>query len=102
MKSHTGATMTLGKGSVYSMSTKQKINTKSSTEIELVGVNDALPMMLWTQYFIEAQGYDVDRSIVFQDNKNAMLLATNGNASSGKRTRHINIRYFMVQDRVEK
>eukprot|EP00957_Ditylum_brightwellii_P172111 13103509-Ditylum_brightwellii.AAC.1 len=34
MKSHTGATMTLGKGSVYSMSNKQKLNTKNSTETE--------------------------------------------------------------------
>ncbi|KAG7345085.1 reverse transcriptase RNA-dependent DNA polymerase [Nitzschia inconspicua] len=38
MRSHTGATMTLGKGSVYSMSTRQKLNTRSSTEAELVGV----------------------------------------------------------------
>eukprot|EP00957_Ditylum_brightwellii_P157703 12003645-Ditylum_brightwellii.AAC.1 len=63
IKSHTGTTMTLGKGSVYIMSTKQKINTKSSTETKLAGVNDALPMIIWTPYFIEAQGYDVDRSI---------------------------------------
>jgi hypothetical protein len=35
MKSHLGVSMTLGKGSIYSMSRKQKINTKSSTEVEL-------------------------------------------------------------------
>ena len=35
MKSHTGGTMTIGKGSVYSTSTRQKLNTKSSTEAEL-------------------------------------------------------------------
>eukprot|EP00957_Ditylum_brightwellii_P115423 8803185-Ditylum_brightwellii.AAC.1 len=102
MNSHTGATMIPEKGSVYSMSTRQKINTKSSTETKLVGVNDALSMILWTCYFIEAQGYDVDRSIVIQDNKSAMLLETNGKVLSGKRTRHINIRYFLVQDIVEK
>ena len=38
MKSHTGATMSLGQGCVYSMSTKQKLNTRSSTESKLVGV----------------------------------------------------------------
>jgi hypothetical protein len=37
MKSHTGAAMSMGKGSVYSSSTRQKLNTKSSTEAELVG-----------------------------------------------------------------
>jgi predicted metalloprotease len=32
MKSHTGGSMSLGKGSVYSMSVKQKLVTRSSTE----------------------------------------------------------------------
>eukprot|EP00957_Ditylum_brightwellii_P079907 6077763-Ditylum_brightwellii.AAC.1 len=93
MKSHTGVTMTLGKGSVYSMSNKEKLNTKSSTETELVGVNDALPVILWN---------NVKKLVVFQDNKSAILLEENGKASSGKRTRHINIRYFLVQDWIEK
>ena len=39
-KSHTGACLTLGHGSVLSISAKQKINTKSSTEAELVGVDN--------------------------------------------------------------
>jgi hypothetical protein len=51
MKSHTGAMMTLGKGAIYGTSTRQKLNTKSSTESELVGVNDVMPQVLWTRYF---------------------------------------------------
>ena len=35
--------MTLGKGTFYGTSMRQKINTKSSTEAELVGVNDVMP-----------------------------------------------------------
>jgi hypothetical protein len=100
MKSHTGGAMTLGKGVIYGTSTRQKINTKSSTEAELVGVNDLMPQILWTRYFLEAQGYDISESIVHQDNKSTILLAENGKASSGRRTRHINIRYFFVKDRV--
>ena len=98
MRSHTGATVTLGKGSLYSMSTKQKINTKSSTEAELVGVDDALPMVLWARHFLEAQGYEVQDNVVYQDNQSAILLERNGRASSGRRTRHINIRYFFASD----
>ncbi len=41
-------------------------------------------------------------SDVYQDNQSAMLLEKNGKASSGRRTRHINIRYFFVTDRVAK
>jgi Reverse transcriptase (RNA-dependent DNA polymerase) len=99
MKSHTGGAMSLGKGTVYATSTRQRINTKSSTEAELVGVNDVLPQILWTRYFLEAQGYKQD-PIIYQDNQSAMLLENNGRASSSKRTRHLNIRYFFVTDRV--
>jgi hypothetical protein len=101
MKSHTGGALSLGKGVVYGTSTRQRINTKSSTEAELVGVNDVLPQVLWTRYFLEAQGYKVEDSVVFQDNQSAILLEKNGRASSSKRTRHINIRYFFVTDRVQ-
>ena len=100
MKSHTGATMTLGKGSPYSTSTRQKLNTKSSTESELVAVDDVMPQALWTSYFLEAQGYDIE-SLIYQDNQSAILLEKNGRRSSGKRTRHVNIRYFFVTDRVK-
>jgi hypothetical protein len=101
MKSHTGATASLGKGSVYSTSTRQKLNTKSSTEAELVAVNDVMPMVLWTRYFLNAQGYKVNDSKIYQDNMSSILLEKNGRASSGKRTRHINIRYFFIADRVK-
>ena len=35
-----------------------------------------------------------------QDNKSAILLETNGRSSSGQKTRHIDIRYFFLQDRM--
>jgi hypothetical protein len=57
--------------------------------------------MLWTLYFLEAQGYKIDNNILYQDNKSSILLETNGRGSSGKRTRHINVRYFFIKDRVE-
>jgi hypothetical protein len=101
MKSHTGGTMSLGKGATYSTSIKQRLVTKSSTEAELVGVNDVLPQVLWTRYFLEAQGYKVNDSTVYQDNQSAILLEKNGRGSSSKRTRHINIRYFFITDRIE-
>ena len=102
MKSHTGATMSMGRGCVYSMSRKQKLNTRSSTEAELVGVNDAMSMILWTRLFLQAQGYTVEDNIIYQDNQSAMLLEKNGKMSSSKRTRHLEIRFFFVTDNVAK
>ena len=101
MRSHTGGMLSLGKGAVYGASTRQKLNTRSSTEAELVGVDDCMPQILWTRYFLEAQGYQIQDSVVYQDNQSAMLLANNGRASSSKRTRHMNIRYFYVTDRIQ-
>jgi hypothetical protein len=59
-------------------------------------------MILWTKLFLEAQGYEVDKNIVYQDNKSAILLETNGKRSSGKRTQALNIRYFFITNQVEK
>jgi hypothetical protein len=100
MRSHTGGVMSLGKGAVYSTSIRQKLNTKSSTEAELVGVDDLMPMILWTRQFMEGQGYAILDNVLFQDNQSAMLLANNGQQSSTKRTRHLDIRYYFVTDRI--
>jgi hypothetical protein len=93
-KSHTGATTSYGDGdgAVQSISRKQKLNTRSSTESELVGVDDVSVMIPWTKLFLEEQGYDINSNILYQDNKSAILLETNGKKSSGKRTRALNIR----------
>ena len=101
MKSHTGGIMSLGKGAVQSISTKQKLNTKSSTEAELVGADDVLSHILWTKHFMEAQGYKAKQTILYQDNTSAILLEKNGRDSAGKRSRHINIRYFYIKDKIE-
>jgi hypothetical protein len=55
MRSHTGAVLSLGEWSGVQVSTKQKINTKRSCEAELVGVDDALPVVLWTLQFLKAR-----------------------------------------------
>ena len=102
MRGHTGGGLTMGRGFPMVMSTKQKLNTRSSTESELVGVDDMMPLILWTRYFLKAQGYNVSDNIVFQDNKSTMLLERNGTASSSKRTKHINVRYFFITNQITK
>ena len=101
MKSHTGGCLSLDRGVIYGTSRRQRLNTTSSTESEIVGTHDVLPQMLWTLYFLEAQGYKIDDNILYQDNKSSILLETNGRGSSGKRTRHIDVRYFFIADRVK-
>jgi hypothetical protein len=103
VKSHTGAVMMLGKGVMHNqLQENKKMNVRSSTEGELVAVDNAATIILWAKLFLEAQGYDVKKNIVYQDNKRAISLETNGKKSSGKRTRALNIRYFFITDQVEK
>lgn len=78
MKGHTGIFTTMGKGTIYGSSTRQKVVTRSSTEAELVGVYDAMPQVLWTKNFLEAQGYGTIETNIYQDNMSAILLEKNG------------------------
>ena len=100
LRSHTGATMSLGLGSAYSFSRKQKLNTRSSTEAELVGVDDAMSLVLWTRLFLLEQGLQVEDNVIYQDNQSAMRLEGNGRSSCGKQTRHLNMRYFFITSRI--
>ncbi len=98
MKGHSGGAMTMGTGFPLDKSTKQKLNTRSSMESEIVAVDDLIPQILWVRLFLKAQGFAVSNNILYQDNKSAMLLETNGHAWSSKHTRHIEIWYYYVAD----
>ena len=101
MKSHTGGAMSLSRGVFSTKSTKQKLNTKSSTEAEVVGVNDYLPSTIWTTIFLSHQGIDLKESTLDQDNTSAMKMERNGRDSCSQRSRHIDIRYFWIKDRLQ-
>ena len=99
MKGHTGATLSLGKGAIYSGSWKQKMVAWSSTKSESIGVYDVLPQVLWTKQFLEEQGCLNATTVVYQDNTSSILLERNGRSSSTKRTKHMHIRYFLTEFR---
>jgi hypothetical protein len=101
-KSHTGGSFTMGKGTITHICRKQGMNTRSSTEAEIVAADEAVGPMLWTRRFLEHQGYPVKNNILYQDNRSAILLESNGRKSAGKRSRHLDIRYFFVTDQKEK
>ena len=93
MREHTGGGLSMGRVFPIFSSTKQKVNTQSPTKIEVVSVDDCIPAVLWTRYWLGAQGYDVFENIVYQDNKSDIILGKNHKASIRNCTKHINIRY---------
>ena len=81
--------MSLGRDSIIATSQKQKINTRSSTEAELVGCDAVVARMQRAQLFIEAQGYSCKTVLLHQDNEAAMRLELNGKRAPSERGRAI-------------
>eukprot|EP00536_Pseudo-nitzschia_multiseries_P014557 jgi/Psemu1/39168/gm1.39168_g len=73
MRSHSGGFVTMGQGAVIRSSTKQNLNTKSSTKARLVDIDDHMGIICWH----------------------------NGKVSNTKQTRHINIWNFFVTDQTK-
>jgi hypothetical protein len=99
-KSVTGALSSLGVGSFHAQASKQKLNAKSSTEAELIGVSDYLSQVIWTRDFMIAQGYEMGPATLYQDNMSTMALIAKGR-STAPTTRHIHLRYYFAKDRVD-
>ena len=68
MRSHTGVLMPMGTEGAYVQSSKQNLNTKSSTEANLIVVDDVLTQVIWTRYFLKEQGYMIQDNVINQDN----------------------------------
>jgi hypothetical protein len=98
-KSHTGMLMTIGKGVILAKSRKQKIVVKSSTEAELVAASDEAGELLNTQSFLREIGESTEVGVLHQDNTAAISLECKGKIAAA-RTKHVNIRYLWIKDRV--
>jgi hypothetical protein len=60
-----------------------------------------MPFTIFTKSFLSAQGYEMKEGKFFQDNEAAEKLEKNGRALSSQKTRHIDIRYFWMKDRIK-
>ena len=90
--------MSWGWGILLSKCQKQKLNTKSLTEGEIVGISDFLPNVIWAWMFLVEQGFKPKENILYQDNQGAIKIATNGKVLSGQKTKHMDNRYFWIKD----
>ena len=68
----------------------------------MIGVSDYVSFALWLRHFMQSQGYELQKNYLLQDNQSAIKMERNGRDSTTKNSRHVNIRYFFVKDRIEK
>ena len=88
MRSYTGAMLAFGRGAVFSLSNKQKVNLTSSTVVEIICVNDTMNFVMWVKIFIEQQVFNLPMKLIIkklglqpsvlqQDNTSSIKLAAN-------------------------
>ena len=100
MKSRSGILILLAGGVIYISSVRQKLVTKSTSESELVALCDGATALLVIRKFLIAQGYDLGKSTIMEDNKSTIDMVKAGRPTSF-RTKHIAMRYFFVKDYIE-
>jgi hypothetical protein len=100
LKSHSGCVIGIGKGPIYAKSGTQRLNTKSSSEAELVALSDNANQVIWVRNFLIDQGYKMEPATIYEDNMSTIAMIKNGGSNS-TRTRHIAIRFYFVTDRVK-
>ena len=61
-----------------------------------------MPFNIWEVIFHEAQGYEITKNVLFQDNESAIQMEKNGRESCTGNSRHINIRHLIVKYGVDK
>ena len=100
-KSHSGMCISLGRGMLLCKSTKQRLNVKSSTEAELVGLSDSLNDILWMHNFMSALGFATGPTIIYHDNLSVITMLKTG-FTGNKRSRHVNVRFYFAKDYIER
>ena len=102
MRGNTGDAISMGYGIIHRKSLKQNINVKSSTESELVGMGKYVPYNICFTMLMNAQGYGIEKTVIYQDNHSEICMEKNGRNLCTGNSRHIHIRYFFVKDRIDK
>jgi len=102
-KGQTGIIITLGPtgAPVFCKSRKQKLVSRSSTESELIALNDGLPEIIWAKQFMENLGYKQKMITVFEDNKSTIILANKTKGATLSRTKHIQVRFYYVRELIQ-
>jgi len=102
-KSHSGCTLHIGKdsASLITISKKQKITADSSTSAEFIATHIIAKEIMWARNLLQSLRYPQDDpTTLFEDNTSTIAMIKN--RSNGKKTKHIEVRYNLIREQVEK
>ena len=99
-KGHGGIIITFEGTIVATKSFKMKLVTKSSTESELVAVEESVPYVLWILTLLDNLGLEVKKPVkLMQDNLSAIGIVNNG--GSFNRSKHMVARHGFVKQHMD-
>ena len=93
--------LTIEKCRMMNISKKLGVVTTSSIKTKVVAKGERFPKCIWFRYFRLIQGDRTKEDVLTQDNQLSILLYKNFLFSTGKGSKHINIRYFFVIDKLK-
>nr|GEW49774.1 integrase, catalytic region, zinc finger, CCHC-type, peptidase aspartic, catalytic [Tanacetum cinerariifolium] len=100
-KSTSGGIQFLGGDKLVSWSSKkQDCTLMSSTEVEYVSLSTCYTQVLWMRTQLTDYGFHFDKIPMYCDSKAAISISCNPVQHS--RTKHINVRYHIIKEKVEK
>ena len=102
MQIQTGRAISIRWGVMYAKSGNEKLNTKISTQAEVVGASEYFQYDIWLLMFLLEQGYIIVNNILYQDNQSSIKMEINWRNYFTVNSSYVNIQYFFVKDRVDK
>lgn len=98
-KGHGGITITLGSAPVHSRSFKLKMTTRSSSESELVVLEEASTYVTWYSTLLKSMGIEARKPLtIYQDNQSTIIMAMQG--ANFKRTKHLMCKESYVKEQI--
>jgi len=79
---------------------KQMDASLSSTESEFKSFSEVAKELMWLKHIFEFLDVDHEKIRLFNDNQSAIKMAKNSGAV--KRTRHLELKYFFINEKIER
>ena len=100
-RSTTGLAFTLCGGAIVYKSKTQSLTAVSSTEAEFIAAFDAGKICRYLRMILKQLGYEQKEATIINIDNQAALQIINDNTSPTERTRHIDVRYWAIQDWIQ-